>query len=477
MNVLFVTSECVPFFKLGGLGDVSYALPVALQKLNINVRIVMPYYESINLPHQAKCVGQLAVDYDRRRELVFVFEIVIPGTHIPVYLFRHPKLNEYVGDDIAQTFAFFSKAVVSWYVLSSHLFGGPYDIIHCHDWHTALVPLLLGENRKVIQGKETTLQARAARTILTIHNLLYQGETGVGVVLRLGLQKPQFHIFTTPLGRAVKLLREGLEYADMVTTVSPTYAREIARGHHGDSIQALLAKRKDRLVGILNGIDTGIWNPKTDSLLPVHYSRGTVMTAKPELKAHLQKALRLPSGDALLFGFVGRLEEQQKGIELIIRAVPHLADRLFQIAILGTGAARQVKKLKKLAKRNPNITFIHTFDERLARRIYAGADVLLVPSKFEPCGLTQLIAMRYGTLPLVRKTGGLADTVVDGKTGFVFRQYTSAALAAKMREAIDLRRENVSDWWKMVASAMKQDFSWDMSAKKYLDLYQTILKT
>lgn len=476
MRVLFVTSECVPFFKKGGLGDVSYALPVALSKLGVRVAVAMPYFEKIRMG-QAKCIGQLAVDYDRRRELVFIFESKIPGSHVSVYLFRHPHLDTYGGHDVADTFAFFSKAVAELYTTSPHVMGGAYDILHCNDWHTALVPMLLGERRKIDRPIEETFQSQGAKTVLSIHNLLYQGETGVSAVLRLGLPRTLFHIFKTPLGHAVKLLREGLEYADVISTVSPTYAREIVRGTHGDSVKAVLASRRDRLVGILNGIDNAIWNPATDAFLPTNYTRKNVTQAKKEIKTYLQRSLKLPERDIVVFGFVGRLEERQKGIDLIVRAIERLGDANFQLIILGTGAARQVKLLERLAKKHSNIAFVHTFDERLARRIYAGADVMLVPSRFEPCGLTQMIAMRYGTLPLVRKTGGLADTVTDGKTGFVFGPYKASALAETMREALDLWMSKPKVWERMIDHVMRQNFSWGVSARKYRDLYRNLLKT
>lgn len=476
MRVLFVTSECVPLFKLGGLADVSYALPVALHKLGVQVAVALPYYEKIKAVH-VRCVGQLAVDYDRRRELVFIFQTEIQGTNVTAYLFRHPLLNTYGGHDIVDTFAFFSKAVTQLFLYSPGVLGKPYDIIHCNDWHTALIPLLLGEKNRYSRVSRETIQSQHVKTVLTIHNMLYQGETGIAVTLRLGLPKEIFHIFTTPLGRAVKLLREGLDYADVITTVSPTYAKELTRGHHGDQIKAVLSRRRDRLVGILNGIDSGVWNPETDRFLPRTYTAKSAIAAKKEIKTYLQRSLKLPERDVLLFGFVGRLEEKQKGIDLIARAIEELEDTPFQLALLGTGAARQVALLEHLVKRYPQVAFAHTFDDRLARRIYAGADVMLVPSKFEPCGLTQMIAMRYGTLPLVRKTGGLADTVADGETGFVFGPYRAAALTETMREAISLWNTKPEAWRHMISRAMGRDFSWEASAREYRGLYRKLLKT
>ncbi len=475
MRVLFVTSEIATLYKRGGLGDVSYALPVALSKIGVQVALVMPYYEKANIANVTG-VGQLAMDYDRRRELLFVFQTVLPGTKIPVYLFRHPRLNQYDADHITDTFAFYSKAVAELYRASVHVLGGPYDIIHCNDWHTALVPMLLGESNK-LSGEKETLNAQSARTIITIHNLLYQGESGLGIALRLGVTKGRFHVFNTPLGDAVRLLREGLEYADVITTVSPTYAKEISRRGAPNSTRALLAKRRGDLVGILNGIDHSLWDPNHDEFLPTMYGRRTVDAGKRAVKRYLQKAVGLPDSQVPLFGFVGRLEERQKGTDLIARAVAALDPSLYQLVLLGTGHKKEVHRFENLTKKYPNIAFVHTFDERLARRIYAGSDFMLVPSKFEPCGLTQMIAMRYGTIPIVRKTGGLADTVVDGQSGFVFGPYTTKALVVAMNRARDLYAGDPAKLSAMMGRVMNKDFSWTVSARKYKALYLKLLGT
>lgn len=475
MKVLFVTSECVPFFKLGGLGDVSYALPVALRRLGVNVSIVLPYYEKIKASH-VRCVGQLAVDFDRRRELVFVFKTVMPVSTIPVYLFRHPLCNHYKTTNMAEAFAFFSKAVAQFYLYANTLLGGPYDIVHCQDWHTALVPMLIGEERKV--GKKVgTLESSRVRTVFTIHNHLYKGETGVMTILKLGLPRNLFHVYETNLGSAIKLMREALEYADQITTVSPTYARELITSEHGDEINAVMKRRADKVVGILNGIDQDRWNPRTDAAIVHPFDVGSVKSGKLRNKRALFASFHLAESPGPLFGFVGRLEFRQKGLDLIIKAIDMLSTENFQLFILGAGSPKNQMKLTACTKHHPNVHFIHSFDERLARRIYAGADVMLVPSKFEPCGLIQMIAQRYGALPLVRKTGGLADSVTDGTTGFVFEKYRASALAAAMHEAIALYLAKPQKWRRMVAAAMRQDFSWATSAKKYRDLYQKLTKT
>ncbi|MEK7532974.1 MAG: glycogen synthase [Patescibacteria group bacterium] len=476
MRVLFVTSEIATLYKRGGLADVSYALPVALSQLGVNVSVAMPYYEKVTTKGMT-CVGQLAIDYDRRRELVFVFRTILPHSHVRAYLLRHPLLNDYDDLHIANRFAFFSKAVAQLSLYSEDILGGPYDIIHCNDWHTALIPLLIGEQSKVGYRERETIQSRHVKTILTVHNLLYQGEAGFSITLKLGFPKTIFHPFMTPLGKAVRLLTEGFEYADVVTTVSPTYAKEIARGVHGKRVVEVFKRRKDRMIGILNGLDTKLWDPNTDPALPVHYRPSSVGPAKAMIKTLLQQAVRLPKSDVPLFGFVGRLERRQKGLDLVARAITKLLAEDYQLVLLGTGQKKLVELFKTLAEKHHNIAFVHTFDERLARRIYAGSDIMLVPSKFEPCGLTQMIAMRYGTLPLVRKTGGLADTVTDGKTGFVFGPYTSTALVKKMQEAIHLYRENPKHFAAMRGASMRVDFSWEHQVKEYIGLYKKLLNS
>ena len=475
MRVLFVTSEVATLYKRGGLADVSYSLPVALSSRGVKIAIVMPYFESMR--HiKTVCVGQMAIDFDRRRELVFIFQALLPGTKVPVYLFRHPLLNVYDGDNIVERFAFFSKAVAQLYLFAPQTLGGPYDILHCNDWHTALVPLLVGERSKVGYRERETMQSDRAKTILSIHNLLYQGETGVALTLKLGFPKTLFHSFMTPLGRAIRLLTEGFEYADVVTTVSPTYSKQIMRGYHGQRVRKIFLRRRDKILGILNGIDTELWDPKTDTALPSSYDAQTVLEKKAQIKSSLRKAVRLPEKDVPLFGFVGRLESRQKGLDLIAHAIKALPKDACQVVLLGTGEKAQVTIFERLAQKHPNIAFINSFDERLARRIYAGSDVMLVPSKFEPCGLTQMIAMRYGTLPLVRKTGGLADSVEDGVTGFVFGPYTRSALIRRMREVIEYYGTKPVEWRKMISRVMKEDFSWKHQAAHYVDLYKSLMK-
>lgn len=474
MRVLFVTSEVAGLFKLGGLGDVSRSLPIALKKLGVQVSIAMPFYRSIKTDG-ARCIGQIAVDFDSERELVFIFQTVIPGTTIPVYLFRHPMLDSYSEGDIVEKFAFFSCSVARTYEYAAHVLGGKLDIVHCHDWHTALIPLLLGESNKLHRSAQT-LESIRTKTIITIHNLLYQGKSNIKLIKQLNLPKSIFHILQTETGPTIKLLREGLEHADIISTVSPTYAKEILTGNFGEHVNAVLKRRKNDIVGILNGIDDDVWDPMTDQSLSVRFGKSDVTAGKRANKTYLQETLRLPVASVPLFGYVGRLEVRQKGIDILMAALSKLVPDGFQVVILGTGKKQTTSKLRSFAKKFPtHVVFVPTFDERLARRIYAGADVLLIPSKFEPCGLTQMIAMRYGTLPLVRKTGGLADSVTHGKTGFVFGPYTATALGDTMKEVVRLFYAKEGLWKKMINRAMREDFSWKKQAKKYKILYKNLL--
>lgn len=474
MRVLFVTSEVSGLYKLGGLGDVSRSLPDALQKLKVNISVAMPYYRAIELT-SARCVGQIAVDFDGKRELVFVFQSLLPHTTVPVYLLRHPKLDEYHDKDIVGKFAFFDCCIGRLYEFAPQVLGGKADVVHCQDWHTALVPLLLGESNKLRHERET-LESKRTRTILTIHNLLYQGAAPVSLIKSLNMPKSIFRILPTKKGTVIKLLREGLEHADVISTVSPTYAKEILTGDYGQHVNEVLSRRRSDVIGIVNGIDDANWNPRDDVSLPVHYGINDVLDGKQANKEHLQRTIRLPVAKMPLIGFVGRLEVRQKGIDILIEALTHLLPDGAQVIILGTGPKKIKQILTTFAKKYPDhFLFVPTFDERLARRIYAGADMLVIPSKFEPCGLTQMIAMRYGTIPIVRKTGGLADTVTDGKTGFVFDQYNGTALLKKLKEALALWETNPKAWKRMIERCMRKDFSWLSSARKYKKLYGKLI--
>lgn len=483
MRVLFVTSEVATVFKLGGLGDVSYSLPVAMKRLRVDIRVALPYYARAKVRNPERCLGPLAVSWDGRRELVFVFEASLGSTpRVPLLLFRHPLLNEYRGDketDSPTRFAFFCQSVATLLTVEA-MRGEPFDIIHCNDWHTALLPLLLGESPKIFfrNGPASpaallpreTLASRAVRSVLTIHNPAYHGTTGKGLIRKISLDTRQFHVLRDGAKPYINLLREGIEYADVITTVSPTFAKEMLSENFGPHVTAILKKRRDRLVGILNGLDADLWKP--------HYHIKNARGMKEDIKRYLRQALHLSDAPVPVFGFVGRLDKHQKGLDILLEAGERLLKkRAVQLVMLGTGARSVVRAIEEVRNRYPRAcAFVHTFDERLARKIYAGSDILLVPSKYEPCGLTQMIAMRYGTIPIVRKTGGLADTVEDGKTGFVFGAYRPAALVSAMERAIEAWRDP-KGWSAMVARAMRQDFSWRRSAREYIKLYRKLMAT
>lgn len=470
MRILFVTSECVPFFKKGGLGDVSHALPAALSRLGVSVTITLPYYETIKIKQrESVCIGPIVVDYAGKRELVFVFRTRLPSTRVDVLLFRHPRLFQYKE----QAFPFYCLSVANWYRHMAAC-GNPYTIVHCNDWHTALIPLLLGEEDKIGKRKVKTLQSVDAKTILTVHNLLYHGIVSSSIIHDVGLPIGIFHKVSSHNGGMVNLLREGLEHTDIISTVSASYAKEMVSPFYGPHIYEVLKRRHHEIIGILNGIDAFVWDPRTDDSLPVNFSIKTVFEGKKENKMKLQKAVGLPVSDDMLFGFIGRIDPNQKGVDLIMEAVRRMSGKKFQVVLLGTGDKKQVSALEKMDGKEKNVAYVSTFDERLARRIYAGSDVILVPSKFEPCGLTQMIAMRYGTIPLVRKTGGLADSVVDGETGFVFDQYRAEDLCRAMWRAIVLREDIPNIWNSMVKRVMREDFSWEASAKEYRKVYKKL---
>ncbi len=469
MQVLFVTSELAGVFKLGGLADVSSSLPIALARLGVEVTIALPFYRTIDISG-AKGVGELAVDFAGKRELVFIFSKQSDHKNITLLLFRHPKLEDYHAKPVEETFAFYSRVISTFYSYSVNL-SKQIDIVHCHDWHTALIPMLIGEQNKLLHAKET-IQSKQVKTVITIHNLLYQGVVDEHIADYVNAPRNQFHQLEGKRKGKVSLFREGLEYADYITTVSPTYAKEIIEESHHDALGDVLKRRRESVTGILNGIDTRLWNPLTDAALPHRYDASSIFTVKPQLSKLLQKEVGLPESAVPVFGFVGRIEPRQKGIDIVLEALKKLLPTLsMQAVFLGTGEPKSVALLKKLAKEHPQkVAFIHAFDEVLARRIYAGSDALLVPSKFEPCGLTQMIAMRYGTVPVVRATGGLADSVKDGINGIVFGPYSGYALAQAIERTSTLWADT-SIWKKLVTAGMREDFSWDKSARQYLALY------
>ncbi|MBI2644259.1 MAG: glycogen synthase [Candidatus Wildermuthbacteria bacterium] len=466
LKILFAASECTPIAKVGGLGDVIGALPkalatfdVALAKEGCDVRIVLPKYREIDLTKEK--VEHIS-SFSYRGEEIKVYRGTLPGSSVPLYLLENERYFGENGIYFERTAFVGSWKEIARFLFFSELVGEflpsvqwTPDIVHCNDWHTAAIPYFL--KRKGIEAK----------TLLTIHNLANQGKWDEQQI-REFLQITNEQEF--PQGN---ILRQGIISADLLNTVSPSYAKEILTKEYGEGLEDILRPRKKDLFGIVNGIDVERFNPATDPDLKSKYSLKNP-ELKKENKRYLQQIIGLPVDSSMpLFGFIGRLTSQ-KGIDLILETIPFLRETNCQLAVLGVGGKEYEDGLETAAKNFPqNISSHIKFDAVLAQQIYAGVDFFLMPSKFEPCGLGQMIAMRYGTIPIVRKTGGLGDTVEHGKTGILFEEYNSQQLLSALKKALELYR-NEKKMQNMIACAMNQDFSWQKSAKKYLQLYQKL---
>ena len=475
-SVAFIGSECYPFVKTGGLGDVMYALPRALIKQNCDVRVLLPRYKCIPWKYQEKMVyrGEFMMDLfaDGRSFYVGIMEYIMDGV---VYDFIDNEEffsagNPYTNlvDDIPK-YCFFSKAALA---ALNYLDWIP-DIIHCHDWQAALVPVYL---KTLFAGT----RVGGAKTMLTIHNLRFQGIYSIPAVKYWsGLPDHLFNIDVLKQGyNDANLMKAGLAYADMITTVSNTYAGEIQTGFYGENLDAHLRHHSGKLRGIVNGIDVELWDSSTDKLLPVCYGAADAVEKKKQIKRDLQEKLGLEQDEnKFVIGLISRLTNQ-KGLDLVNAILPELIDGNTQVVVLGTGepwyedAFRYYENSYK-----GSVCSNIMYDEGRAHQIYGGADSLLVPSLFEPCGLTQLIAMRYGTVPIVRETGGLKDTVepynqfANSGNGFTFDRYESGLLLDAVNRAKTLYFTDREHWDEMVVRDMKKDVSWDQSALQYRALY------
>jgi starch synthase len=474
MEILFVSSEVAPWSKTGGLGDVGGALPRALAARGHDVTVVSARYRSIDakaqgfelLPGALRVRGESASLWVRRGR---------PEVHLlehERFFGSRPGLygegeREYV--DNAERFAFLTRAALAVPAATRKRVG----IVHANDWQTGLAPWLLRHEH----GQDPALAG--ARTVFTIHNLAYQGVFPKHVVPFLGLPWNVFRYEAMEFHDQLNFMKAGLTFADALTTVSPTYAKEILTPDGGAGLDPLLRHRRGDLVGILNGIDVAEWDPARDPHLPAHYSSRD-LSGKAACKAALQQELGLPvRADVPLVGMISRLADQ-KGIDLVVAALPELLAREVQLAVLGTGSPAYEDAFRRAALDRPDRLAAHIgFDEALAHRIEAGADAFLMPSRYEPCGLNQMYSLRYGTLPIVRAVGGLEDTVDDFDgwlhgTGFKFRDYTPAALLLGVRRALDTFRDHRA-WRALMLRGMAQDFSWDRSARSYEALYRTLV--
>ncbi|GGO07111.1 glycogen synthase GlgA [Saccharibacillus kuerlensis] len=474
MKLLFAAAEAAPFIKTGGLADVIGALPRALKEAGADIRVVLPKYSGIPDSYKEKLThkSSVFVQLGWRSQYCGIEEYNDNG--IPVYFidneFYFGRDGVYGYGDDGERFAFFSKAVLD--ILPE--IGFKPDVIHCHDWHTGMVPLLLKDTYAHDPFYDNI------QSVYTIHNLLYQGVFPYAVFGELlGLDNRHFTAAGAEYYGSVNFMKTGIVYADKVTTVSPTYAQEIRTAYYGYGLDGLLSSIGDKLTGIVNGIDTKSYNPNTDKTLHTRYKSS--LAKKRENKTALQTELGLPVNiKTPMIGIVSRLVEP-KGLDLVVRILDELlyGDDV-QIVVLGTGEAGYEDWFRQAAFRHPNqLSAQIRFSETLSRNIYAASDMFLMPSMFEPCGISQLLAMRYGSVPIVRETGGLNDTVqaynehTGEGNGFSFSSYNAHDMLHTIRRALAFYRDEPS-WKKIVQNGMSADFSWLASAKEYMGIYEQL---
>lgn len=480
VRVLFVTPELAPWVKSGGLGDVSAALPGALRAEGADVRVLVPGYPAVLRAFtQVRSATRLR---DLGGALAPARLLEVEGANaVPTYVVDCPRYFERPGsayqdaqgrdwDDNYLRFALLSRVAALFGEEQSPLSWRPH-VINCHDWPTGLAPAYLHFSR------------HSAATVMTVHNLAFQGLCDAGHLRAIGLPRAAYAIDGIEYYGRISFLKAGIFFTDHITTVSETYAREIQTDELGCGLGGLLRHRRDYVTGILNGIDMALWNPATDPLIEARYDAGHLADRfANKLALRRELGLRIEA-DVPLLGCVSRLT-QQKGVDLLAECVPHIATLPAQLAILGTGELALEEAFRDLARSFPGVVAAVTaFDERLAHRIEAGADIYVMPSRFEPCGLNQMYSLRYGAPPVVRATGGLADTVVSATpdtmaagtaTGFTFEEADAPALLRALVRAIAAWRD-APVWAELQRTGMGQDWSWQRSARKYLALFQTLV--
>jgi len=455
LEVLFLSSEVDPFAKTGGLADVAGSLPIALERKGVLSRLIMPRYRGVRRYGKEEKIGQ---------------SIKVSFIENDSYFDRDGLYGEKGKDypDNLERFAFFAKACLE-FLKEKKI---RVDLIHCNDWQTALVPVYL----KSLYRNDPFFQG--VKTVFTIHNLGYQGLFPKVEFPKTGLDWSYFHMEALEFYDKVNLLKGGLVFSDLLTTVSPTYSREIQTREFGYGLEGILSKRKNDLYGIINGIDIDLYNPEKDKTIKQNYSAETP-ERKGANKKDLQELCGLKVDEGVpLIGMISRLADQ-KGFDIFVPAVEAILKKGFQIVLLGTGDEKYETVLKGIGQKSPDRLSIHLkFDAALAQKIYAGSDFFMMPSRYEPCGLGQMISLRYGTIPIVRRTGGLADTIREGDppagNGFVFSDYQTKELLAATLRAQKVY-QNKFAWQKLVRHAMGCDYSWDRSAQSYLELYRKVL--
>ncbi|OFZ99937.1 MAG: starch synthase [Betaproteobacteria bacterium RIFCSPLOWO2_02_FULL_62_17] len=477
MRVLYVSTEVYPALKTGGLADVNAALPQALTGMGVDVRLLLPGFPAFM--HAAEHHGP-AVSLGPAFGLgeVSVSRALLNG--VPVYLVEAPQFYGRAGTPYGDAegrdwpdnhlrFALLGWAAARF--ADGSVGGWRPDIVHGHDWHAGLAPAYLAARGVAGPG-----------SVFTVHNLAFQGQFPGSVFPALGLPPDFFGVRGVEFHGMVNFVKAGLHYADRITTVSPTYAREIQTAEHGFGLDGLLSSRAGELSGILNGVDRAKWNPSDDEYIAARFD-AVNFAGKAVCKAKLRAELGLsPESPGPLFGIVSRIT-QQKGLDLLLGAMPELIAAGGQLALLGSGDAAIAERFRAAALRHPRQLAVRLgYDEALAHRIIAAADVIAVPSRFEPCGLTQMYGMTYGALPLVRRVGGLADTVRDADagaiaagtaTGFVFEEASASALSRALERVFALWREPAT-WSRLLGTAMRQDFGWTPSARRYVELYREL---
>ncbi len=468
LKILFISAEAAPFAKAGGLGDVAGSLPKALQQLGHDVRVVMPAYQKIEqgYPGVDPMPGTLWVPVRDGVVEAGSFLGKLPNSEVPIYFIAHQQLFNrpeiYGYHDDSYRFAFFSRAALE---LTKAIDWKP-DLIHAHDWHTAPALTWLSTAG---QGQQ---HFRDISTIFTIHNLAHQGLTRWDIFDYLGLQS---HSLSEESYGMVNFMARGIHHATLVNTVSPTYVKEILSSEGGTGMQNLLNHRQFDVHGILNGLDYEVWNPETDTRLPHHFSADD-LESRQKVRHALQDSVGLPRRDGVpIVALISRLD-WQKGLDITGHVINQLLSGFAgeaQFIVLGTGAKEYENMFATLAKHHPSkMSAILSYNAGLAPLIYGGSDMFIMPSRFEPCGLGQLIAMRYGSVPVVRATGGLADTVIDGHTGFSFSEYSAGAFSHALGRAMWTYYHDKPHWQQIQQNGLMSDFSWDQSALNYQQLYE-----
>lgn len=475
MKILFVAAEGAPFSKTGGLGDVIGALPKSLVKAGQEVAVILPYYDMVEAKFgdQIEDVLQFEVYVGWRRQFCGIKKTVLNGVTFyfidnQYYFFRGHVYGDF---DDGERFAFFQLAALE----AMERIGFIPDVLHAHDYHTAMIPFLLKEKYRWIQAYQNI------KTILTIHNLEFQGQFSEGMLwdlFRVGFER--YADGTVRWNDCLNWMKAGILYADRISTVSPSYAHEIMTPEFGCGLDQILRMESGKLSGIVNGIDTDIYNPETDPLLDYHFNKSD-LSGKAQNKAKLQEKLGLPvRPDVPMIGIVSRLT-RQKGFDVVVEGLHRMLQEDVQIVLLGTGDPGFEEAFSWFGQVFPDkLSANITFDVKLAQEIYAASDIFLMPSRFEPCGLSQMMAMRYGTLPLVNEVGGLRDTVqpfnpIEGTgTGFSFDNLTSYWLNWALETALDVYYNHPTVWKNLQVQAMECDFSWDTACQSYLDLYHSL---